>query len=204
MTLQPEFDRSYAAEQLRRSKHPLRRIIKRFYLDNVLRDVHGPTIDFGCGAGQLLARLPAGSVGIEINPHLVEHLRGEGMNVVAYDAVADNFALNGFRENHYQTLVISHVLEHFESAADVMHALWRACWRLGIETIVVVVPGPKGYASDATHKTFVTELLIEQENLRSCEGFELVRCGYFPVDRKEIGKFFTFHELKLVYAREAR
>ena len=47
-----EFDRHYAAEQVRRSRHPLRRIVKGFYLREVLRDVVGPSIDFGCGASQ--------------------------------------------------------------------------------------------------------------------------------------------------------
>jgi 2-polyprenyl-3-methyl-5-hydroxy-6-metoxy-1,4-benzoquinol methylase len=117
MTAVSEFDHDYAAEQLRRSRHPVRRLIKRFYLDNVLREVHGPSIDLGCGAGQLLARLPAGSLGVEINPVLVEHLRSKGMNVLGYDARSDGFALTGFRENHYETLVIAHVLEHFEDAA---------------------------------------------------------------------------------------
>ena len=50
----PEFGSAYAAEQLRRSRHPLRRLIKKFYLDRVLGEVGDrPTIDFGCGAGQL-------------------------------------------------------------------------------------------------------------------------------------------------------
>ena len=67
-----EFGSAYAVEQLRRSRHPLRRLIKKFYLDRVLRELRGPTIDFGCGAGQLLARLPADSVGLEVNPPLVQ------------------------------------------------------------------------------------------------------------------------------------
>jgi len=203
MTSASEFDAVYAAEQLRRSQHPLRRLIKRFYLDHVLQDVHGPTIDLGCGAGQLLARLPAGSLGVEVNPVLVEHLRTAGMNVLGYDAVSDGFNLTGFRENYYRTLVISHVLEHFEDAASVIRALWRSCARLGIETIVAIVPGAKGYASDPTHKTFVDLGFIEIQGLRRVEGFELVRSRYFPIDRADIGDYFTFHELKLVYSRAA-
>jgi SAM-dependent methyltransferase len=203
MTAASEFDQAYAAEQLRRSKHPVRRLIKRFYLDQVLQDVHGPTIDLGCGAGQLLARLSAGSLGVEVNPVLVEHLRSKGMNVLGYDAASDDFALTGFRENHYKTLVISHVLEHFQDAATVMRSLWRACSRLGIETIVAVVPGAKGYASDATHKTFVNAGFIETEGLRHVEGFELAKIRYFPINREIVGEYFTFHELKLVYRRAA-
>ena len=45
-----EFDRFYAAEQLRRSRHPLRRFVKGFYLRNILRDV--------AATGQHLKGLP--------------------------------------------------------------------------------------------------------------------------------------------------
>jgi hypothetical protein len=151
----------------------------------------------------LLARLPAGSLGVEVNPVLIEHLRAAGMNVLGYDAVSDGFGLTGFREGYYKTLVISHVLEHFEDAASVIRALWRSSARLGIETIVAIVPGAKGYASDPTHKTFVDVGFIEAQGLRRVEGFELVKARYFPIDRADIGDHFTFHELKLVYSRPA-
>ena len=65
------FDAGYAGEQLRRSKQPLRKVVKGFYLRSVLSLLNGPTIDYGCGAGQLLALLPAGSLGLEVNPHLI-------------------------------------------------------------------------------------------------------------------------------------
>ena len=66
MSRASEFDQRYAAEQLRRSRHPLRRLIKKFYLDQVLREATGATIDFGCGAGQLLERLPGRMVNAEL------------------------------------------------------------------------------------------------------------------------------------------
>ena len=65
MTDTVEFDERYASEQVRRSRHPLRRLIKHFNLDNVLRELAGSTIDIGCGAGQLLRRLPPGSIGLD-------------------------------------------------------------------------------------------------------------------------------------------
>jgi SAM-dependent methyltransferase len=196
-----EFDVNYAAEQLRRSAHPLRRFIKRFYLDNVLRDVRGPTIDFGCGAGQILERLPPGSTGIEINPVLVAKLKERGFDVRAYDAIADDFAFTGFETERYKSLVISHVLEHFADTAQVMRKMWRACARLGIETIIAVVPGKKGYASDATHKTFVTADYLHANGLEQCEGYALDRIDYFPINAARVGEVFVFHEMKLVYRR---
>jgi SAM-dependent methyltransferase len=194
-----EFDQTYATEQLRRSRHPLRRLIKKFYLDRVLREVRGATIDFGCGAGQLLARLPIGSVGLEVNPHLVKALQQAGMNARYYDAMADDFSLSELEAGCYKALIISHVLEHFEDSAAVMRKLWRACARLGVETIVAVVPGAKGYASDATHKTFVTEKYLRENALMQCEGYVLDKAEYFPINVASVGEYFVFHELKLVY-----
>lgn len=203
MSATDEFDDTYAAEQLRRAQHPLRRFIKGFYLDHALAEVHGPTIDFGCGAGQILARLPAGSIGIEINPALVRQVRAMGLDVVAYDAFADDFAFSGFAQDHYKSLVISHVLEHFDDSAAIMRKMWRSAARLGIDTIVMIVPGEKGYASDATHKTFVTEQYLREHDLTRCEGFAIDKVHYFPGDSAAIGKHFVFHEMKVVYRRAA-
>ncbi|MEP6939680.1 MAG: methyltransferase domain-containing protein [Rudaea sp.] len=203
MSVAEEFDDTYAAEQLRRARHPLRRFIKGFYLEHVLADVHGPTIDFGCGAGQILARLPAGSIGVEINPVLVEQVRRMGLDVVAYDAFSDDFGFTGFAQDHYKSLVISHVLEHFDDSAAVMRKMWRSAARLGIDTIVMVVPGEKGYASDPTHKTFVTEQYLRDHDLANCEGFAIDKVHYFPGDTAAIGRYFVFHEMKVVYRSAA-
>lgn len=196
-----EFDRAYAAEQLRRSRHPLRRLIKKLYLDRVLREMSGPTIDFGCGAGQMLARLPAGSVGLEVNPHLVEALRGNGIDARLYDGDADDFSLSTLEAGRYRSFVVAHVLEHFDDAAAVMRKLWRACARLGVTTLVAVVPGAKGYASDSTHKTFITRAWLRDNDLERCEGYALVGASYFPLDVRAAGDWFAFHELHLVYRR---
>ena len=196
-----EFGRNYAAEQLRRSRHPLRRLIKRLYLNNVLSDVSGPTIDFGCGAGQLLARLPAGSIGLEINPHLVEELRRTGLNARTYDPGVDQFALRDFSRDCYETLVISHVIEHLPDSAQTLRALWRACGRIGIRRIIVVVPGWKGFLLDKTHKNFVDQRYLEKHGLLSFEGYAVTKARYFPINVEGLGKVFAYHEFKIVYER---
>ncbi len=201
MAAADEFDDTYAAEQLRRARHPLRRLIKHFYLAQVLKDVSGPTIDFGCGAGQLLARLPVGSTGVEINPALVAQLQRAGLDVVAYDASTDDFAFSGFAADRYKTLVVSHVLEHFADSAAVMRKICSAAARLCIDTIIIVVPGERGYASDATHKTFVSERYLADNGLGACAGFVVDKIRYFPGNLRAIGRWFVFHELKIVYKR---
>jgi SAM-dependent methyltransferase len=194
-----EFDQSYADEQLRRARHPLRRLIKRFYLGNILREVKGATIDFGCGAGQLLRRLPQGSIGLEINPCLVQALRSEGLHVELYDAGNDDFGLSPIAAGRYNTLVMAHVLEHFAEAAEILRKLLRSCKRIGVGRVIVVVPGAKGYRSDRTHKTFVSRRYVEEKRLRVCEGYSLTTARYFPLNLESVGEVFVFHELVLVY-----
>ena len=195
------FNRDYATEQLRRSRHPLRRLIKGFYVRNVLRDVTGASIDFGCGAGQLLACLPAGSIGLDINPFLVESLRMKGLNVIHYDAELDRFLLAALSENLYSTFIMAHVLEHFADAAVILRTLLSSCRRLAVQRFILVLPGWKGYRSDDTHRTFVDRRYLQREGLLSCEGYALTHIRYFPIDHEAVGRYFVFHELIVVYDR---
>jgi SAM-dependent methyltransferase len=198
-TAAPEFDRRYAEEQLRRASHPLRRFIKGFYLRSILRDVRGPAIDFGCGAGQLLERLPAGSIGLELNTHLIENLRGRGLDVRRALGDERDFELRECEPMRFRTLVIAHVIEHLHDPAPALHTLLASCRRLGVQRVIVVVPGAKGFASDATHRTPVDRAYVERHLGRHCEGFALTRLGYFPGPWAWIGAWFVFHEMKFVY-----
>jgi SAM-dependent methyltransferase len=196
-----DFGADYAQEQLRRSRHPLRRPIKRLYLDRVLSQVHGPTIDFGCGAGQLLRRLPAGSVGIEINPHLIAALRKEGLDVRQAGGEASDFELGEFEPGRWRTLTISHVVEHLVEPERDLRALFSACTRLGIDRVVMTVPGAKGYASDPTHRTFIDADWVAREFARPYAGFAALPPSYFPGPWRSLGDHFVFHETRFVFTR---
>lgn len=203
MSVVSEFGASYASSQIARSRHPLRRIVKSFYLANVIADVRGRAIDLGCGAGQLLRRLPTGSLGVEINPYLVEQLNAEGLPVLDYNAAQDDFALSPIPVGQYETLVMSHVLEHFDNAHEVVRRLLRGCARIGIRRVVLILPCEVGYRSDATHKTYVDADYLRAHALTDCEGFCVSRMSHFPLDRAWIGRYFVFHEFKVVYDRSA-
>lgn len=193
------FGEAYADEQLRRSRHPLRRFIKGFYLRSVLAHVAGPTIDFGCGAGQLLERLPAGSTGLELNPFLIRRLNERGLDARASTADEQAFDLQGLEAGHYRTLVISHVLEHLADPSALFGRLLRACRRLGVRRVIVIVPGAKGYASDATHRRFIDWGFVEGEGWRQLEGFSLVSRRFFPWPRESGGDWFIYNEMQLVF-----
>ena len=194
-----DFDGHYAAQQLRRSRDPLRRFVKGFYLRDLLKDVRGPTIDFGCGAGQLLMCLPAGSEGLEVNSHLIEVLRAQGLTVHRAQADMHDFELLPFAAGTFDSLVIAHVLEHIPDAASALRTLLAACRRIGITTVVVVVPGVKGFARDHTHKTFIDRAWVQAHISTQMEGFLCPEPRYFPGPWAWIGRYFAFHEMKLVF-----
>lgn len=197
-----DYDTTYANRQLSRSRSPLRRLMKGFYLRDLLREVRGPTIDFGCGAGQILARLPAGSLGLEVNATLVEALRSNGLQAQLYDPENDQLRFDSLPSGHFETFVMSHVLEHFDRAADGLRQILRACARLGVSRVVIVVPGEKGYAFDNTHRSFVNIEYLHRNQLLDCEGYRVSNMRYFPINREAVGKYFTFHELKIIYDKQ--
>eukprot|EP01034_Spumella_vulgaris_P015981 gene15981-20418_t len=93
MFYRSDFGESYGAEQIRRRSSAPRRLIKSRYIQNLVRVFDGPTIDLGCGAGQVLECLPTGSVGLEVNDTLIGYLKALRLDVLKYDALADDFAL---------------------------------------------------------------------------------------------------------------
>lgn len=199
MAQDEEFGSAYANAQIARQRNQFRKLIKSFYISRILRHVVGPTIDLGCGAGQLLERLPAGSLGIELNPFLVANLRERGLRVVPAVQSENGFSLKDVSVSEFQTLVLSHVLEHFNNADQVLRDLLRDCAGLGISSVIIVVPGEVGFRSDPTHKTFVDMDYLRTHGMIDCEGFQLVHHSYFPGDMRYIGKFFVYHELMVVY-----
>jgi len=196
---QTDYGSIYAARQLARSHNPLRKLVKGFYLRNLVRDVIGPTIDFGCGAGQLLKRLPTGSIGLETNNHLVSALSNQGQNVHIYDPEYDQLCFKNLQEGHFDTLVMSHVLEHFDNAGDGLKRILDSCNRLAIKRVIIVVPGRKGYSFDDTHRTFVDRVYIEESELTLYGGYAVSSFAYFPLNISKIGNHFSFHELKIIY-----
>ncbi|MEY3882552.1 MAG: hypothetical protein RIQ94_3348 [Pseudomonadota bacterium] len=194
-----EFDQTYADKQLYRSKHPIRRLIKHFYLNNILYDVIGSAVDLGCGAGQLLAKLPPDSLGLELNPFLIKELTSLGMNVLRYDMNEDDCQLSCIPQNQFKTLIISHVLEHFVDTATIMQKLFSSANRLDITRIIIVVPAKLGYASDKTHHTFINKVYIATNNLDFISGYRLISSSHFPVPHESFGNLFIYQELKLIY-----
>lgn len=194
-----EYDAGYTQYQSERSA--IRRFVRRLYLARAASLVHGPTLDFGCGVGELLKRLPTGSKGLEYNRDTVDFCRARGLDVEWYDGFADDWSLTAVRDNDgLRSMVVSHVLEHLEKPMRVLDRLLNAARDKGVRRVLVIVPGRAGFRSDPTHLTFVDWAMLQAEAVRQADWC-VVHRGYFPFDHPRAGDWFTHNELQVVFER---
>lgn len=197
------YNREYADIQVRRSRNPIRRLVRSFYLRDIARFVKGPAIDVGCGAGDLLARLPAGSLGLEINPAAVEFCLSRGLEAEIYDPDKDGYRFDHVRPGWFNSMIFTHVLEHLENPAEVLEAVFRACRRLEIERVILTVPCRRGFYFDPTHRTFVDKAFLSEHGLLAHRYYKPLIMKYFPINVKWIGNYYTFHEFRVVFVRRS-
>jgi SAM-dependent methyltransferase len=177
----------------------IQKLIRKIYLWDIRRCCIGRTIDFGCGVGELLQSLPAGSIGFEINWVAVDYCKSKGLRVFLFDPENDGYALKELSENEFGSFTMNHVLEHTENTASVINQLFESCHRLNIGRLVFTVPGIKGYYSDKTHVTFVDVPFFERNALLNTHLYRLKSRRYFPFNLKLVSKFFVHNELRLIF-----
>lgn len=188
-----EYDRRYTEYQINRSA--ARKLIRRLYLWKARSYLEGKTLDIGCGVGELLATLPPGSRGLEYNRDTVVYCRGLGLNVEWYDGFADDWMLSPISSAEgFDSMVISHVLEHLETPSAVLPKLLAAASNLGIHRVLVIVPTRAGYASDPTHLTFVDREMLDAAIDET--PWKTARSQYFPGNSRRVGNRFRYHELQ--------
>ncbi|HEX5947246.1 MAG TPA: methyltransferase domain-containing protein [Acidimicrobiales bacterium] len=247
-----EYGQEYTDRQAGRSR--LRKVMRRPWLRAAAGFVEGPAIDLGCGVGELLERLPAGSMGLEINRASVAHCRAKGLDVTYYDGWADDWRLSAVcdavrarggtlapatarnasdpdsvdpgsdsgpdladpdadsgpdladpgrsrGDGTFDTLIMSHVLEHLDDPVDVLHRLLGTAGPLGLRQVLIVVPGRAGFRSQETHRTFVDRAMLSDAAVTRDTGFVLASTSYFPGNLRRIGDVFLYHELRASYVR---
>ena len=198
----PEFDDAYTGYQLERGR--LREWVRHFYLRRARSRLYGPTLDFGCGVGGLLEMLPPGSMGMEYNPASVAYCRARGLDVTWYDGYADDWRLSGLPSGRrFESMVISHVLEHLDTPMDVLHALLDAARGVGVRNVLVIVPGAAGFRIDPTHRTFVDYEQLGCASVIRDTNFRVFSRNYFPVNQRWVGTWFPHHELQVSYRSDA-
>lgn len=183
-------------------RNAIRKIVRALYLYDIRKFCKSATIDFGCGAGELLKMLPKGSVGFEINPFAVRYCNSQGLTVYQYDPGSDKYEFWMIEPGKFNSFTMNHVLEHLEDPAAVINKIFENCSRLGISRIVFTVPGTKGYTTDATHLTFVDVEYLKNNGILQNKYFRLNHSKYFPLNFKSFSNVFTHNELRLVFDKK--
>ena len=125
-------------------------LYRRYYLyprlDIFLR---GKVLDIGCGIGDFLAYRKQ-TVGVDINAYNVEYCRRKGFNA----RLIEN-ASYPFEDNSFDGAIIDNVLEHLEDPLPTLSEVCRVLVTYG--TLIVGIPGWRGFKSDPDHKKFYSE-----------------------------------------------
>jgi SAM-dependent methyltransferase len=114
-----------------------------FYINSTCR-----LLDIGCGLGNYLQTRKENAYGVDINPHNVSYCKKLGLNVMLMNP-GDNYP---FDSNYFDSIVLDNVLEHIPNPEHDLKEIFRMLKTGG--TVVIGVPGEKGYAHDPDHKVY--------------------------------------------------
>jgi 2-polyprenyl-3-methyl-5-hydroxy-6-metoxy-1,4-benzoquinol methylase len=161
------------------------------YRWNLRRLALGRTLDLGCGAGRQLAHLPAGSVGIDHNPHAVEAARRRGCEAW----LPDEFRASARAGERFDALLAAHVLEHLpRPVARALLADHLGFLRPGAR-LVLIAPQEAGFRSDPSHVEFLDFAALRA--LLEAVGCQVLRAYSFPFPRA-LGHLFRHNEFVVV------
>jgi 2-polyprenyl-3-methyl-5-hydroxy-6-metoxy-1,4-benzoquinol methylase len=166
--------------------------VQRPYRWNLKRLNPGRTLDVGCGIGRCLESLPAGSVGIDHNPHALELLSARGLPGFTPQAFED---APQFLRGSFDTLLFAHVLEHLSiPEARALIAQYLPYVR-NAGRVIIFCPQERGFRSDETHRTFLDFSAIE--GLLTPLAVRVESQYSFPFPRA-FGRLFPYNEFVVV------
>lgn len=153
------------------------RILKRFK--------RGDVLDMGCGFGEFLKFLMRKKIsccGIDSNENHVMLCNQMGLPSMVGDVL--NFQPN----KKFQNAVLDNVLEHLN--LDEINSFFQNMKNVLMldGRLFVIVPCLKGQKRDPTHKTLVTERVIQEVAIRN--HMNLVEVVNIPTPFEFIGKYF--------------
>ncbi len=178
-------------EYLRRRKRAGLWWLNNWLYPRLCRYLKNRVLDVGCGVGDMV-RFRSQTVGVDVNPRCVEYCRGLGLEVHLMQA-----DLLPFADGSFQGAVLDNVLEHLERPEPLLAQIRRVLVPGG--TLIVGVPGERGYASDADHKRH-----YPQPKLYACleaAGFEPQSVFYQPFRSKWLDRHFRLYAVYGVFRR---
>ncbi|MEY9962286.1 SAM-dependent methyltransferase [Streptacidiphilus sp. MAP12-16] len=157
----------------------------------------GRMLDIGCGLGRNLLHNRGEGVGVDHNEHSIAAMRTRGLT--GYTP-ADFLASKDAVPESFDSLLISHVLEHIDTEGSAsLFADYLPFVRPGGK-VVMITPQESGFASDPTHIRWV-DFSVLRETCTDA-GIEVKRTYSFPLPRLA-GKLFRYNEFVCVATKPA-
>lgn len=142
-------------------------------------------LDVGCGIGRNLVGLEDGSVGVDHNPHSVQHCRSLGLQ--AY--TAEDF--HAGQHEKFDGLLLAHVVEHLPPGAEAEVLREYLPYLNPGSPVVLICPQERGFATDSTHTTFFD--FVGLRAVCAEAGMSVEKAYSFPFPRFA-GKIFPYNE----------
>jgi O-antigen chain-terminating methyltransferase len=165
---------------------------RKFYLHYIVYPLYikefseGEIWDFGCGLGEFLRYCRVKNrkaFGVDSNPNFVDICLSHGLNV-QIDDIANPRTIHHKLKN----VICDNVLEHLRLDSIRKFFVNMKRMMLPAGTLLVIVPGEKGFLKDPTHKTFIDKLLMR--NLCEEYNVRIDKLYYYPINKEIIGKYF--------------
>lgn len=137
---------------------------------HLCRELTGRVLDVGCGIGDFLRYRP-GTVGTDVDAEAVAWCRGLGLD--AHRMLPDQLP---FDDAGFDGAVLDNVLEHLASPAALLSEIRRVL--RASATLLVGVPGRRGYHADPDHKVHYDETALRTTVARA--GFSCQRIIHMP------------------------
>ena len=156
------------------------------------RHISGVALDVGCGLGDMLVFRP-NTVGADVNPHCVKYCRSRGC-----DAHLIEDGRFPFADESFDSVLLDNVLEHVSNPQPLLDEIHRVLKCGG--TVLVGVPGERGYASDSDHKVF-----YDQPGLTAtlgAAGFEAHRVLHVPCRSRILSRMLRQYCVYGVFRRQ--
>jgi SAM-dependent methyltransferase len=146
-------------------------LYRRNYLYPCLsRYLQGSVLDVGCGIGDFLHSRKQ-TIGVDVNPFTIDYCRKRGL-----EAHLINREAYPFSDMSFDGALMDNVLEHLSDPGPTLSEIHRILKPLG--TLIVGVPGRRGYTNDYDHKRY-----YDEHSLTDCItrfGFNLIKIICMP------------------------